>query len=166
LHSLDLCAEFERRRRWRRVLKAALFEKYTDGIHPNFVSDDNRDVGTLLPDDSSGFVSTIATPYINTFNKRIDLGQVQMIAEEEVKQATFFTNVLSHTGASQTKLPGLDVALVSQILDFRSEDGRPRRLQLTDAAFQKYVLRCRDCLGALLITSDGGSRHTLVDGLD
>jgi hypothetical protein len=164
LHSLDLCAEFERRRRWRRVLKAALSEKYTDGIHPNFVSEDGRDFNTLLPDDSSGFVSTIATPYINTFSKRIDLAQVQMIAEEEVKQATFFTNVLSHTGASETKLPGLDVALVSQILDFRSEDGRPRQLQLTDAAFQKYVLRCRECLGALLITSEGGSRHTVVDG--
>ncbi len=166
LHSLDLCAEFDRRRLWRRILKAALYEKYTDGIHPNFACEDDRDFDKLLPDDSTGFVSTIATPYINTYNKRIDLAQVQLIAGEEVKEATFFTHVLSHTGASQAKLPGLDVALVSQILDFRSEDGRPKQLQLTHTAFQKYALRCHTCLGALLITNDGdGSRHTVVDGL-
>ena len=118
-----------------------------------------------MPDESTGFVSTIATPHINTFKKRIDLAQVQMIAQDEVKETTLFTNVLSHTGESKTKLPGLDVVLVSQILDFRSKDGRPRRLQLTDAAFRKYVMRCRDCLGALLVTDDGGgSRHTVVDG--
>ena len=118
-----------------------------------------------MPDESTGFVSTIATPHINTFKKRIDLAQVQMIAQDEVKETTLFTNVLSHTSESKTKLPGLDVVLVSQILDFRSKDGRPRRLQLTDAAFRKYVMRCRDCLGALLVTDDGGgSRHTVVDG--
>ncbi|MEJ0076463.1 MAG: hypothetical protein WDO17_13615 [Alphaproteobacteria bacterium] len=165
LHSLDLCAEFERRRRWRRVLKAALYQKYVDGIHPNFVSEDGRDFETLLPEDSIGFVSTIATPHINTYKKRIDLSQIPMIAGDEVKDATFFTNVLSHTGAAKAELPGIDVALVSQILDFRSEDGRPKRLQLTGAAFPKYVLRCRECLGALLVTNDSNDgRHMLVDG--
>jgi hypothetical protein len=165
LHPLDLCAEFERRRRWRRVLKAALYQKYLDGIHPNFVSDDDRDFETLLPEDAIGFVSTIATPHISTYKKRIDLSEIPMIAGDEVKDATFFTNVLSHTSADKAELPGLDVALVAQILDFRSQDGRPRRLQLTAAAFQKYVLRCRECLGALLVTSDSNDgRHTLVDG--
>jgi hypothetical protein len=165
LHSLDLCAEFERRRRWGRVLKAALYQKYLDGIHPNFVSEDDRDFETFLPEDAIGFVSTIATPHINTYKKRIDLSKIPMIAGDEVKDATFFTNVLSHTSADTAELPGLDVALVAQILDFRSQDGRPRRLQLTGAAFQKYVLRCRECLGALLVTSDSNDgRHTLVDG--
>ncbi|QPF87508.1 hypothetical protein IC762_14985 [Bradyrhizobium genosp. L] len=165
LHSLDLCAEFERRRRWRRVLKAALYQKYMDGIQPNFVSEDGRDFETLLPEDSIGFVSTIATPHINTYKKRIDLSEIPMIAGDGVKDVTFFTNVLSHAGAGKAELPGIDVVLVSQILDFRSRDGRPKRLQLIGAAFQKYVLRCRECLGALLIVNDSDDgRHTLVDG--
>ncbi|MCK1390644.1 hypothetical protein [Bradyrhizobium sp. 1] len=166
LHSLDLCAEFERRGRWRRALKAALYAKYTDGIRPNIVCDDDRDFGTLLPEDSIGLVSTIGTPSINTYKKRIDLAQVRMIAEDEVREVIFFTNVLSHTGADKAGLPGAEVALVAQILDFRSQDGKPRRLQLTGAAFRTYALRCREALGALLITNDSDdSRHMLVDGL-
>src|SRR5215203_1193796 len=66
LTSLTLYSEHNRKQIWRRVLKGGLVQKYQSAIDPNFFPYCPYDLASQLSQSElPGFLSTIATPYIN-----------------------------------------------------------------------------------------------------
>ena len=119
LATLSLMYEQKRGLIWQRVFKGAMAQKYRTSIQPNFGIYDTRDFVAMLPEDQSGIVSDIATPSINVYKTRIDLGKMQFVAADQVKDFTVLTNVLSADAEAAIRVPGDNVRLFGQVVDMR-----------------------------------------------
>ncbi|HBA72590.1 MAG: hypothetical protein A2X82_03245 [Geobacteraceae bacterium GWC2_55_20] len=165
LAPLTTFTEYKRSAVWRRVLKGALAAKFGDTVNVNFSICDNRDFTTLLPDDQPGVLSSIATPGIDVFKVRLDIADIQLVARDEVKQFTAYGYVVSGASRETISLPGASVRLFAYVLDMRTV-GKPRVLELGDAAFDSLQIGCDTFLGAMLVRNAAGSkRFVVVDGL-
>jgi hypothetical protein len=165
LASLGVMIEQKRGLIWQRIFKGAMAQKYRTTIQPNFSIYDQRDFVRMLPQDTAGVTSLIATPAVNVYKTRLDLADMQLVAAEEVRDFILFANVLA-AGASKTvQVPGKKVRLFGQVLDMRAH-GQPRSISLADDAFDSLQLGCDEFLGALAIQNRSGSRYSvIVDGL-
>jgi len=165
LTTMTLFVEFKRGLIWQRVLNAAFVQKYQSSIGANFGIYDNRDFVTMLPEDQPGVLSTIGTPTINVYKARIDIGDMQFVAPEEVNDFTLFANVLSSSASGMVKLPGNNVRLFGQVLDMRAS-GQPKNAILNDAAYDGFEVACSEFLGALAVRNQANTKYNvIVDGL-
>ncbi|AZE51336.1 hypothetical protein C4K04_5698 [Pseudomonas chlororaphis] len=165
LACLSVMLEQKRGLLWQRIFKGAMVQKYRDSIQANFAIYDKRDFVSMLPQDTAGLVSYIATPTINVYKTRLDLTSIQFVAAEEVKDFTVLANVLSVTSSVPVAIPGGNINLFAQVLDMRVQ-GQPRCLQLADDAFDSLQLACDEFLGALVVRNQSGTRYdVIVDGL-
>ena len=164
LTPLSLFVEFKRTLLWQRVLKAALAQKYGDRIDPRFAPVDDRDFNRLLPEDQPGVLSALATPTITVYKARIDVGDLQLVAADTVKDFTVFANVVS-CSAPATTLPGRRIGLFGQVIDMRTT-GQPVAVEVSDAAYDALSVACQEFLGAMAVRNRVGSKfHVVVDGL-
>jgi hypothetical protein len=162
-----LVVMFEQKRGllWQRVFKGAMAQKYRTSIQPNFGIYDPRDFATMLPEDQSGILSEIATPFINVYKTRVDLANSQFVAADQVKEFTVLANVLSAGTANAVHVPGAKVRLFGQVMDMRAK-GQPRAIVVTDGAFEALEIACDEFLGAMAIQNKSGARYNvIVDGL-
>ncbi|HEX3148041.1 MAG TPA: hypothetical protein VHR66_08145 [Gemmataceae bacterium] len=165
LLSLAAFAEFKRRQIWRQVLKAALFQKFPTGIQPNFGKPDSRDFRAMLPEYDEGFLSTIATPTVNTFKSRMDLSSMQFVAASEVRDFTLLSNVVQQDNPALNGIPGTSVTLIAQVFDMQSLNAPPQ-IGLTDAAYDNLTLSCQEFLGTARIVNQNGNKWlTVSEGL-
>ena len=165
LASLGVMIEQKRGLIWQRIFKGAMAQKYRTAIQPNFSVYDQRDFVRMLPQDTAGITSFIATPTVNVYKARLDLADMQLVAAGEVQNFVLFTNVLSAGTNATIQVPGKKVRLFGQVLDMRVQ-GQPRSISLTDEAFDSLQLGCDEFLGALAIQNRSGSRYSvIVDGL-
>ncbi len=165
LASLGVMIEQKRGLIWQRIFKGAMAQKYRTAIQPNFSVYDQRDFVRMLPQDTAGITSFIATPTVNVYKARLDLADMQLVAAGEVQDFVLFTNVLSAGTNATIQVPGKKVRLFGQVLDMRVQ-GQPRSISLTDEAFDSLQLGCDEFLGALAIQNRSGSRYSvIVDGL-
>lgn len=166
LTSLTLFAEHSRKQTWRRVFKGGMIQKYQGNVQPEFVSYCSCDFSQdLQRNDTSGFLSNIATPYINAYKTAIDLSELQFVASEEVKEFTLFTNYLSNSSDKLVSIPGEDVMILSQLVSIENTKFTSV-VQLTDTAFENITINIQNFFGALIFTNTSSSKHfTLVDGL-
>ncbi len=165
LASLSVMIEQKRGLIWQRIFKGAMAQKYRTTIQPNFSVYDARDFVGMLPQDTAGIVSFIATPTVNVYKTRLNLADMQFMAAAEVRDLILFANVLSAETAATIQLPGKRVRLFGQVLDMRAH-GQPKSLCLADEAFDSLQLGCAEFLGALAIQNRSGTRYSvIVDGL-
>lgn len=165
LASLSVMIEQKRGLIWQRIFKGAMAQKYRTTIQPNFSIYDQRDFVRMLPQDTAGVVSFIATPTVNAYKVRLDLADMQLVAAEEVRDLILLANVLSVSSNKTIEVPGKKVRLFGQVLDMRVQ-GQPRAISLADEAFESLQLGCDEFLGALAISNSSGSRYNvIVDGL-
>lgn len=165
LTTLNLFVEFKRGLIWQRVLNAAFVQKYQSSIEANFNIYDDRNFVAMLPEDQPGVLSTIGTPTINVYKARIDIGEMQFVAPEEVNNFTLFANVLSSSAKGEVKLPGNSVRLFGQVLDMRAS-GQPKTVILKDAAYDGFEVACSEFLGALAVSNQANTKYNvIVDGL-
>lgn len=166
LTTMTLFVEYERALIWRRVLSAAFVQKYQFSIDANFTVYDDRDFVAMLPEDHSGVLSTIATPTINVYKTRIDIGEMRFCLPDEVNDFTLFANVLSSSAKEgYVKLPGRNARLFGQVLDMRTS-GQPKAVMLNDAAYDGFEIACSEFLGALALCNQAGTKYNvIVDGL-
>ncbi|WP_013335057.1 hypothetical protein [Gloeothece verrucosa] len=167
LSTMTLLVEFKRALIWQRVISAAFVQKYQSSIEANFKVYDTRDFVAMLPEDQPGLLSTIGTPRINVYKTRIDIGDMQFVAPEEVNDFTLFANVLSSSASGTVKLPGNNVRLFGQVLDMRpSNSGQPKTIMLNDAAYDGFEVACSEFLGALAVRNQANTKYNvIVDGL-
>ena len=165
LASMSLMMEQKRGLIWQRVFKAAMVQKYNTNIEANFAIYDSRDFNSLLPEDSPGLISSLATPTINVYKSRFDLSQMQFVAEEEVENFTLFSNVVMLSGSNEVVIPGSEIKLFGQILDLRTDD-QPKNIKISDRAFDSLEIGCSEFLGALMIQNESGTKYSvIVDGI-
>lgn len=165
LASIGVMIEQKRSLLWQRVFKGAMVQKYRDNVHANFMVYDDRDFERMLPADFNDMVSFIATPNINVYKARLDIGEMQFVAASEVINFTLFANVLTLKTDTPFALPGKNLSLYAQILDMRSK-GQPCQLELSDAGYDQLKLACDEFLGALVVRNQVGDHYNvIVDGL-
>ncbi|MFA0961079.1 hypothetical protein AB9P05_04695 [Roseivirga sp. BDSF3-8] len=170
LTSLTLYTEHSRKQIWRRVFKAAAVQKYGDAIKPNFVSycpygSESGLAKKLSQNELPGFLSNIATPFINTYKAALDLKELKFVAEDEVKALTLYINYLQHNSEKPLHLPGEEVMITGQLFAVEKKDYTPA-IELTDEGYDNLVINAKQFYGALRVQNQAGSKHyTLVDGL-
>jgi hypothetical protein len=169
LTSLTLYAEHNRKEIWRRVLKGGLVQKYQSAIDPNFFpycpyALDEFAV-KLRQSELPGFLSTIATPYVNTYKAGLDLATLEFVAAEEVKDFTLYTNYLYAAHSKDIKIPGDKVLIAGQVVNLE-QNKVTTKLILRDKAFDTVSFAAQQFYGALQFENESGDKHfTLVDGL-
>jgi len=165
LASLSLMIEQKRGLLWQRIFKGAMVQKYRTSIEANFAIYDKRDFITMIPEDTTGIISNIATPTINIYKGRIDISKMQFVAQDEVENFILFSNVLSCTSDNQITIPGNKVKLIGQVLDMRT-NAQPKSIVLSDEAFNSLELSCSEFLGALIIQNTSDTNYNvIVDGI-
>ncbi|BBB70211.1 hypothetical protein UNDYM_5958 (plasmid) [Undibacterium sp. YM2] len=165
LASMGVMIEQKRLLLWQRVFKGAMVQKYRDNVQANFMVYDDRDFERMLPADFNDVTSFIATPNINVYKARLDIGEMQFVAATEVVNFTLFANVLALKSNAAFAVPGKNLSLYAQVFDMRSK-GQPRQLELSDAGYDQLKLACDEFLGALVVRNRAGDRYSvIVDGL-
>ena len=166
LTSLTLYSEHNRKQIWRRVLKGGLVQKYQSAINPNFFNYCPYDLaGRLNQSELPGFLSTIATPHINTYKAGLDLSTLEFVAPEEVKDFTLYTNYLYTNQAKEIPIPGDKVLITGQVVNLEQHEVTTK-LILRDKAFDSVVFATQQFYGALQFENESRNKHfTIVDGL-
>jgi hypothetical protein len=166
LTSLTLYSEHNRKQIWRRVLKGGLVQKYQSAIDPNFFPYCPYDLAKQLrQSELPGFLSTIATPYVNTYKAGLDLATLEFVAAEEVKDFTLYTNYLYTTDSKDIKIPGDNVLITGQVVNLE-QNQVTTKLILRDKAFDSVTFAAQQFYGALQFENESRNKHfTLVDGL-
>ncbi len=165
LASLSVVIEQKRSLVWQRVFKGAMAQKFRRAIDPNFSIYDERDFVKFLPEDQPGVVSFIATPRVNLYKTRLDIGGMQFVARDELEDLVLFSNVLSADSSGPVRIPGTKVKLFAQVFDMRSA-GAIKSLVLKDDALKALELGCREFLGAASVEDESGTAyHLILDGL-
>jgi hypothetical protein len=166
LTSLTLYCEHNRKEIWRRVLEGGLVQKYQSAIDPNFFPYCPYDLADKLrQSELPGFLSTIATPYVNTYKAGLDLATLEFVAAEEVKDFTLYTNYLYTTDSKDIPIPGNNVLIAGQVVNL--EKSRvTTKLILSDKAFDSVSFATQQFYGALQFENESHKkRFTVVDGL-
>lgn len=166
LTTLTLFSEHNRKQIWRRVLKGGLVQKYKSAIEPNFFPYCPYNLADQLSQSElPGFLSTIATPYINTYKAGLDLAKLQFAAPEEVKDFTLYTNYLYTTHTKDIPIPGNNVLIIGQVVNLE-QNQVTTKLILRDKAFDSVLFATQQFYGALQFENESGDKHfTIVDGL-
>jgi hypothetical protein len=166
LTSLTLYSEHNRKQIWRRVLKGGLVQKYQSAIDPNFFPYCPYDLASQLgQSELPGFLSTIATPYVNTYKAGLNLATLEFVAPEEVKDFTLYTNYLYTTTSKDIPIPGDNVLIIGQVVDLE-QNQVTTKLILRDKAFDSVSFAAQQFYGALQFENESRNKHfTLVDGL-
>ena len=164
--SLTLFSEHNRKEIWRRVIKAGLVQKYQSAVEPNFFPYCPYDLAEQLrQSELPGFLSTIATPYINAYKPGLNLATLEFVAAEEVKDFTLYTNYLYTTDTKDIQIPGDNVLIAGQVVNLE-QNQVTTKLILRDKAFNSVSFATQQFYGALQFENQSGnSRFTLVDGL-
>ena len=166
LTTLTLYSEHNRKQIWRRVLKGGLVQKYKSAIEPNFFPYCPYDLAAQLrQSELPGFLSTIATPYVNTYKPGLDLATLEFVAADEVKDFTLYTNYLYTTQTKDIPIPGNNVLITGQVVNLE-QNQVTTRLKLRDKAFDSVTFATQQFYGALQFENESGDKHfTIVDGL-
>ena len=165
LGPLTTFTEYKRTAVWRRVLKGALSTVFGDSVNVGFSKFDTTDYSQILPEDQPGVLSTIASPTINVFKSRLDLAQMQLVAQNEVESFITFGYVVAACSDKPMSLPGTSVQLFGYTLDMRTI-GNPNVITLTDQGYDGITIGCDKFLGAASFRNAAGSKHmVVVDGL-
>lgn len=166
LTSLTLFLEHSKKQVWRRVFNGGLIQIFQKAIAPRFVKHCQYDLADRLSQNEiAGFLSNIATPEINTYKTALDLSTLDFVAPQEVKTFTLYSNYLYNTQNKTIKIPGNNVLMSLQMASLEDQE-HIATLELTDKAFDSFVLACQSFYGALYITNASGSACcTIVDGL-
>lgn len=166
LTSLTLYSEHNRKQIWRRVLQGGLVQKYKSAINPNFFPYCPYDLADrLAQSELPGFLSTIATPYVNTYKPALDLSTLEFVATGEVKDFTLFANYLYTKNSQDISIPGEKVLITGQVVDLE-QNQTVTRLKLRDKSFDSLIFAAQRFYGALQFENESGDKHfTIVDGL-
>jgi hypothetical protein len=166
LTSLTLYSEHNRKQIWRRVLKGGLVQKYQSAIDPNFFPYCPYDLAKQLrQSELPGFLSTIATPYVNTYKAGLDLATLEFVAPEEVKDFTLYTNYLYTTASKDVPIPGDNVLITGQVINLE-QNRVTTKIILRDKAFDSVTFAAQQFFGALQFENESRNKHfTIVDGL-
>eukprot|EP01084_Bolivina_argentea_P248268 415254_1 len=123
LASLSLFTTINRKKASTRVLKAIMIQKYS--LKPNFlnyctcncnIDGNDGDNGDVVYD-PTGVISTIATPYIDIYKPTLNLSNIELVAENEVKTFTVFTNNLSFNNSNTVSIPGKEAIIMSSTIN-------------------------------------------------
>jgi hypothetical protein len=166
LTSLTLYSEHNRKQIWRRVLKGGLVQKYQSAIEANFFPYCPYDLAAQLSQSElPGFLSTIATPHINTYKAGLNLATLEFVAPGEVKDFTLYTNYLYSTDSKDIPIPGDSVLITGQVVNLEKNQ-ITTKLILRDKAFDTVSFATQQFYGALQFENESrNKRFTLVDGL-
>jgi hypothetical protein len=166
LTSLTLYSEHNRKQIWRRVIQGGLVQKYQSAIEPNFFPYCPYELADQLrQSELPGFLSTIATPHVNTYKPGLDLATLEFVAAEEVKDFTLYTNYLYTTASKDIPIPGNNVLITGQVVNLE-QNQTTTKLVLRDKAFDSVSFATQQFYGALQFENKSGDDHfTLVDGL-
>lgn len=147
-----------------RLFKGAMLQKYGSAVTVPFAPLRDIDWQSLLPQTTSSWLSTIATPTIDVYQELVDLGSVQMINTDVVESFTVVSMGLIFSGSESIEVPGKSVTIASYILDTTKATTIPE-LRVTADAFSGIEISVGDMYGALTIAVVGGSqRDVLLDG--
>eukprot|EP00005_Dracoamoeba_jomungandri_P000986 CAMPEP_0174255412 /NCGR_PEP_ID=MMETSP0439-20130205/4740_1 /TAXON_ID=0 /ORGANISM="Stereomyxa ramosa, Strain Chinc5" /LENGTH=1724 /DNA_ID=CAMNT_0015337593 /DNA_START=140 /DNA_END=5314 /DNA_ORIENTATION=+ len=176
LNSLSEFIEHSRHQTWVGVFKAAIVQKFPHAVEPCFVSSDQRRfdvefVPKLNQTELPGFLSNIATPFINTYKPSLCLSELSFAAPEVVKTFTLCSNLVHNlTKDSQAKtsvqLPGKDVLIVAQMIVLETQK-YTTSVEVSDEAFDSnHHISVQKFRGGLLVCNASHTKHyTIADGL-
>lgn len=166
LTNLGIFAEYNRCRLWQRIFQGAAIQKYSAAVKPRLKAYCDWTIEDSFPESEfGGFVSTLSTPVINVYKPSIDLGKMQLVSAEEVREFTLMTHLLDLDSTQPAQIPGAQVTILAQYANFEKEKSTPV-LTLTDAAYDAAALSIRHFYGILQVNNRSGSKHyTVLDGL-
>jgi predicted DNA-binding ArsR family transcriptional regulator len=150
-----------------RVLKGAISQKYRNQIKVNFATTSpwKNLVKEFNDEELSGFVSTIATPNINTYKSYLDLSKLAFVQSENNKKLTVFSNYICSTSKDLVSIPGDDIIIASQVFEMESNSTVPV-ISITDKAFDNFTITADQFFGALSITNSSKTKYyTIIDGI-
>jgi hypothetical protein len=164
---MALFVEHFRAQVWMRIFKGAMYQKYGDAIQPDFARLERPDFKSIFPEDYEGFLSTIATPTIDTYKTRLDLDEMTLVAETEVKHFNIATQVLQLSGKKRHSIPGERVVFFTHIVDAAaSENGKAPKIKLSNQGYDNLSLACQDFFGVVVLVNASQTRwNAIVDGL-
>lgn len=166
LTSLTLFLEHSRKQIWKRVFKAAAVQIFRSAVQPHFRNYCNYDLrDKLRQNEIPGFLSTIATPYINTYKTGLDLSTLEFVAADEVKSFTLYGNYLYDGKGRPISLPGEDILVSGQVFSLET-DTYITTVQVDDKALKSFTICSQRFFGGLQVQNTSNNSHyTLVDGL-
>lgn len=165
LTSLTLFMEYSRRLIWERIFKGGMIQKYQTAIRPRFHPYNPFDFGAGFDQNSfPGFLSTLATPYVNTYKPYFNLSELIVTAAEKVKQFTLSCNILDCQEEKIIQVPGEDILLNAQIVSLEKE--YVPVVSLPEKGWDRFFLCTQHFFGGLIVRSTSKKAHyTIVDGL-
>ena len=98
LTSLEVFAEFYRMQIWRRVFKGAMYARYADssGVAPYFSNNCPYDLNAVFKGSDviggDGLLSTLATPSVNIWQEKVDLGTIVLQFPDLVNMFSVFAS--------------------------------------------------------------------------
>ncbi|MFF8711552.1 hypothetical protein ACF07T_08950 [Streptomyces sp. NPDC015184] len=148
-----------------RLLRGGLLHKYAPGVSLS-VSRQRPDWATYYPKSSGSWLSTLATPTVDVYQERTDLGTVRIGRPADVENFKVTTHVLQVSRTGPTPVPGTSVQLLAHVLDTSEHTGLPE-LRLTKQALDSLTMHCGHMFGALRLAAEDPSaaHYTLLDGL-
>ncbi|GAB3121037.1 hypothetical protein GCM10027160_37880 [Streptomyces calidiresistens] len=148
-----------------RLLRGGLLHKYAPGVSLS-VSRRRPDWATYYPKSSGSWLSTLATPTVDVYQERTDLGAVRIGRPSDVENFRVTTHVLQVSRTGPTPVPGASVRLLTHVLDTSEQTGLPE-LRLTKQALDSLTMHCGHMFGALRLSAEDPSaaHYTLLDGL-
>jgi hypothetical protein len=166
LTSLTLFLEHSRKQIWKRVFKAAAVQIFRSAVRPYFRNYCGYDLeDKLQQNEIPGFLSTIATPYINTYKAGLDLSKLEFVGADEVKSFTLYGNYLYDGTGKPISLPGTDILVSGQVFSLET-DTYTTTVQVKDEALASFAIYSQHFFGGLQIQNTSNNQHyTLVDGL-
>lgn len=164
LSSLALAMTPDRRIAAWRVFRAAMAAIYSPYVKPAFPG---TPFNQVYPASRTGLLTMLATPTINTYAQRFDLGSLELALPEVTKQFSLVSNLLEWNGENGVMLPGSQVALLSGIINVVSpSDGSVPTVTVADDAYGTLLMSCGAFLGALFLADSSGTRAQLIaDGI-
>jgi len=149
------------------ALRAGMTAIYGNHVAPAFPGAPDPDFGGVYPPPAIGLLSTIATPTINAYVQRCNLGAVALTFPEVVTSLSLVANLVEIRQVASTTLPGASVAILANIVNVVAPaDGAVPKLVLADDAYESFELVCDGFYGAMLVASTSTGKTCLIaDGL-
>lgn len=141
--------------------RAVLCTKYQDLACVAFPNDEYERYKALVSNLDSHLISAISTPTINVYKEFLDWDNITLAAPELVKEFSLYTNILAASSDENISLPGDSVKIAAQMVNC-SPGQCPKKLILTDAAFDTFSFCCCEFWGALRIVNESHSKEKLI----
>lgn len=146
-----------------RVFRAAMATIYSVYVYPAFPPPKPAGFSSVYPVSQTGLLSMLATPTINTFAQRFDVGSLQLALPEVAESFTLVSNLLEWKGEPAVNLPGSQVLLLSGIVNIACpSDGSVPTIIVADAAYDNFTWSCGAFFGAVFLANASGTRSRLI----